>query len=320
MSVKAPAEKNFRRSKVKPVKRDDRKRLPWRILRVLLPGILAIYATYRGCYLVLHAATLQVKRIAVRGNVRLSSGEVQALVDGLRGANILTADLPKFRNRLMQSPWVSDVALRRVLPSTVEVFVSERRPLGLCRFGNQLFLFDRSAILIDEYGPQYAEFDLPIIDGVVRRQSSSEPLVDERRTELAARVIDAITPHKGLAARLSQIDVTDVHDAVVLLEGDGALLHLGVDRFAERLQSYVELAPTLRERVPEMDYVDLRFDDRLYVRSAGRTGLQRVWTASPSQPALDAAAPPDTAKPSADGRGATRGAPKTPPARSRRRR
>ena len=43
--------------------------------------------------LVLHASALQVRRISVHGNVRLSSGEVQAIVDGLRGTSILTADL-----------------------------------------------------------------------------------------------------------------------------------------------------------------------------------------------------------------------------------
>ncbi len=29
---------------------------------------------------------------------------------------------------------------------------------------------------------------------------------------------------------------------------------------------YLDLAPTLRERVTEIDYIDMRFDDRIYVR------------------------------------------------------
>jgi cell division protein FtsQ len=188
-------------------------------------------------------------------------------VGNLRGTSILTADLPAYRRRLLRSPWVADVALRRVLPSTVEVFVSERRPMGLCRIGNQMYLVDRLGIVIDEFGPQYAEFDLPIIDGLVRPPSSAEPALDERRADLAARVIDAIASRKDLAQRVSQIDVADLHDAVVLLDGDQALLHLGEDRFLDRLQSYLDVASALRERVPDIDYVDLRFDQRMYVRS-----------------------------------------------------
>jgi cell division protein FtsQ len=227
-----------------------------------------LYAGYRGTNLVLQASGLQVRRITVHGNVRLSSGEVQAIVDGLRGSNILTVDLPGYRRRLLQSPWVADVALRRVLPATVEVFVSERRPMGLCRLGSSLYLVDPHGTLIDEFGPHYAEFDLPIIDGLVGPPGTGRPSIDEARAELAARVIDALAIRKDIAQRISQIDVSDAHDAVVLLQDDAAQLHLGEDRFLERLQSYVDLAPTLRQSVPEIDYVDLRFDERLYVRPA----------------------------------------------------
>ena len=45
-----------------------------------------------------------------------------------------------------------------------------------------------------------------------------------------------------------------------------AMLHLGEEQFAERLQQYLELGDALRERVAEIDYVDLRFRERLYVR------------------------------------------------------
>ncbi|OFW10169.1 MAG: hypothetical protein A3H96_18070 [Acidobacteria bacterium RIFCSPLOWO2_02_FULL_67_36] len=274
MSVKAATDKNFRRAVVKPAKRKrGRVWLSWRTARVVLAAGLVLYAGHRGARLVATAGVLQVRHIAVRGNVRLSAGEVAALIDGLRGSNILAADLKGYRRRLLESPWVADVALRRVLPSTIEVFVSERRPVGLSRMGDQLYLVDRTGTVIGEFGPQYAEFDLPIIDGLMRAPSKG-PALDGQRAELAARLLEAVAARKDLAARVSQIDVSDAHDAVVLLEGDPALLHVGEDRFLERLQSYVDLAPALRERVADIDYVDLRFDRHLYVRpgeGGGRT-------------------------------------------------
>lgn len=272
MSVKAPSEKNFRRAKVRPGGKKNgggvMRWRSWRFARLALAVLVVFYSGYRATGLVLHASGLQVRRISVHGNVRISIGEVQAIVDGLRGSSILTADLPGYRRRLMESPWVADVAMRRVLPSTVEVFVSERRPMGLCRMGNTLYLIDPRGTLIDEFGPQYAEFDLPIIDGLTSTPTSGQPSIDESRAELAARVIEALSARKDIARRVSQIDVRDAHDAVVLLEDDAALLHIGEDRFLERVQSYVDLAPALRQRVPDIDYVDLRFDERVYVRPA----------------------------------------------------
>jgi cell division protein FtsQ len=278
MNVRAPVEKNFRRAKVTPGKRKapGRRRWPgWRALRMAVAVLLVGYAAVRAFDLVVSASTLQVRRIAVQGNVRLSAGEVKALVDGLRGSNILTADLPGYRRKLLESPWVADVALRRFLPSTIEVFVEERRPVGVCRLGPDLYLVDRHGVLIDEFGPQYAEFDLPIIDGLVRSPETGGPVVDAARVELAARVIDAVAERRSLSQRLSQIDVSDVRDAVVLLKGDPARLRLGTERFLERLQRYLELAPAFREKYPEIDYVDLRFEELITLRPVVRRGAPR---------------------------------------------
>jgi cell division septal protein FtsQ len=270
MKVKAPAEKNFRRARSKPGRRRRwRSMFTWRAARVVAVALVVLYAAYRSVDLVASSSLLQVQRIRVHGNVKLSVGEVQALMRGLQGSNILTTNLARYRNRLLESPWVAEVALRRVLPSTVDVYVSERRPFGLCRLGNQLYLIDRDGTVMDEFGPQYAEFDLPIVDGLVRAPKNGAPTVDEARAGLAARVVDSIQGSQDLIKRVSQIDVTDAHDAVILLDNDPALLHVGEEKFRERLQSYLEISDALRQRIPDIDYVDLRFDQRVYVKPRG---------------------------------------------------
>jgi cell division septal protein FtsQ len=278
MTVKAPAEKNFRRAKaVKPVrKRAASSWRWWRVPAVCAAAGLGLFLAYQALDFVVHASVLQVRRIVVRGHVRLSSGEVQALVDGLRGSNILTVDLAGYRSRLLQSRWIADAALRRVLPGTIEVFVSEREPIALCRINGQLYLIDRSAWIIDEFGPKYKQFDLPIVDGAARTTPAGEPLLDERKVGLAARVIDALVEDRALAAQVSQIDVSDAFDAVVLLHDDPARLHLGTTRFAERLQGYLDIAERLRETVPDMEYANLQFDGRVYVKPAGSSGVHSI--------------------------------------------
>jgi cell division protein FtsQ len=270
LKVTAPTEKNFRRARVKPGRRKGRRlRLTWHAARRVLALVLVVYASYRAVDLVVSASPLQVNRIVVKGNVKLSSGEVETLVHDLYGTSILTADLDVCRRRLLQSPWVADVAMRRVLPSTIEILVSERRPMGISRLNGQLFLIDRSGSIIDEFGPRYREFDLPVVDGLIGPPRDGHAAIDETRAELAANLLDSLAPRKDLARRVSQIDVSDPHDAVVLLDDDQALLHLGDDKFLDRLRSYLEVASTLRERVPDIDYVDLRFEDRVYVRPRG---------------------------------------------------
>jgi len=267
-AVAAPADRRFRRVHVKP----SRKRWHWRALARPVAGYAAlalvlVYAVHRATRVAAAAHVLEVDRIIVKGNERLAKGEVLAVLNGLRGENLVLADLDQWRQRLMASPWVRDAALHRSLPSTVEVTVWERTPVGVGRISGEMYLVDEHGVIIDQYGPQYADIDLPIIDGL-EASPRNGAIADDARADLAARVIAALKSKPKIASRLSQVDVADPHNASVILSGDSAVLQLGEDQFLQRIQSYLDLAPTLHERVSEIDYVDLRFGDRIYVRPA----------------------------------------------------
>ncbi len=260
-------DKRFKRAHVKPSrKRTASSKQVWLAVRVLVPVLLLGYGAYRGVALIAASPSLQIGHMVVRGHERMSTGEVLALVEGLRGQNILGVSLEEWQTKLLSSPWVESATIRRVLPSTLEINVRERRPMGIGRIGATMYLIDHRGVIVDEYGPAYADIDLPIIDGLGSSPQDGGSIVDIARAEFAARVIAELSTRPEIAKQVSQIDVSDLHDAVVILDGDPALLRLGDNEFAGRLQQYIDLAPALRERLPAIDYVDLRFDERLYVR------------------------------------------------------
>ena len=270
-SVAAPADRRFRRAHTKPARR----RRGWRALVLPIARITALalvvgFACYRLMDIAAQAHVLAVDRIVVQGNQRLSRGEVMAVLTGLRGESLIWTDLDSWRVRLLSSPWVREAALRRSLPSTVEVVISERQPIGIGRLNGDMYLVDEQGVVIDQYGPQHVDLDLPIIDGLSIISESGAPVADAARADLAWRVIAALQPRPEIANRLSQIDVADLYNATVILADDPAVLYLGDDQFLSRVQGYVELSAALRERVPDIDYVDLRFDDRIYVRPVRR--------------------------------------------------
>jgi cell division protein FtsQ len=234
--------------------------------RTLLVAGVVVYGAYEAGRIAMHAELVRVERIVVHGNHRLSSDEVLAVLTGLRGQNIVLADMRSWRQRLLEAPWIRDAALRRSLPSTIEVFISERDPIAIGRIGADLYLMDERGSVIADYGPQFADLDLPIIDGFDGRATDA----DAARAALAARLIGSLRGHPEIAGRLSQVDVSDVRNASVILSDDSAVIHVGDDKFLSRLQSYLELSSALKERVPAIEYIDLRFDDRIYVRPTGR--------------------------------------------------
>ena len=267
MPVSAPADKRFRRAHVSPARRRGWRGIPWRaVTRALFLLALAGSVATAVAGRVLSADGLTVRHITVSGNARLSRGEVLALLDGLRGRNMVTVNLAAWRDQLMASPWVANAVMRRILPGTVEVFIAEREPIGIGRLGQSLYLVDRRGGVIDEYGPNYSDLDLPIIDGLADGSRESGLLIDDSRAALAGRLLASLQARPELAGHVSQVDVSDPRDAVLILEGDTVLVRVGDDQFVERLQTYLNLVPALRERVPDIDYVDVRFDERVYVK------------------------------------------------------
>jgi cell division protein FtsQ len=263
--VAAPADKRFRRARVSP-SRKARWRPSWRALaRVGAIGLLVALGLYGAVDFVLASDALTVTRITVQGNQRMSRGEVLSLLEGLEGSSLMMVELETWRAKLLSSPWVAEAAIRRVFPGTVAVAISERRPMGIGRIKGALYLVDSTGAIIDEFGPNYADLDLPIVDGL-GADGGRGGAVDQARAGLAGRVMTELQPWPSLAAQVSQIDVTDAHNAVVMLKGDTALLRIGDQHFSERLRSYLDLMPALKERIPDIDYVDLRFGERVYVR------------------------------------------------------
>ena len=93
-------------------------------------------------------------------------------------------DRPRsWRRRLLSSPWVRDAALRRSLPSTVDVVVSERQPIGIGRInGGDMYLVDERGVIIDRVRP------------AIRRSGSADHRRARRRRPTTVRSPTSVAP------------------------------------------------------------------------------------------------------------------------------
>ena len=271
MTVHIQPDKRFHRAHLKPGhRRKGRSRLKV-VSQIIVIALAAFGCAFWSFEIVRKTSFLSIETITVVGNNRLSAGEVITLVEPLHGQNLFLVDLDEARQDLRSVGWINDVTLRRILPSTIEIMVAERTPVGLGRFGSALFLIDAEGSIIDEFGSKFSDLDLPIIDGLSVGYEDADRDLDKRRAALVTHLLSDIGQHAPrFSGQLSQVDVADPHDAVVLLSGDPVFIHLGEEQFAERLQTYEELKPSLGARVPDVDYVDLRFDGRIYVQPLNR--------------------------------------------------
>jgi cell division protein FtsQ len=269
------ADKRFRRPDVRPGRG---RKFNKRVIRAIGLGVVLVALAGLGALLstrVVGARLLAVDNVTVHGNRRLSIAEINEKVASVRGQSVLLVDLEQLRRSLLESPWVASVDVRRMLPSTLEVRIVEREPVAIARLGQQLYLVDVTGVIIGSYGPQHGGLDLPIVDGMASKDSNGGPAIDPARALLVARFLASLTERPELRRSVSQVDVSREGNVVVLLDGDSALLYLGSEQFVERLRTYLEIRPTLAERMNDVDYVDLRYGQRVIVKDrAVRTQRQ----------------------------------------------
>jgi cell division protein FtsQ len=114
---------------------------------LLSVGLLAAYrwSTTTGFF--------AIRGIEVTGNHRLSEGEVLAEAEVAPGQNCLGVKMDELKARLLGNPWVEAVSIRRVLPDSLVIHVTERAPLFWVRREGGLFYADRTGRIIAPVEP-----------------------------------------------------------------------------------------------------------------------------------------------------------------------
>ncbi|UZP67299.1 FtsQ-type POTRA domain-containing protein [Desulfovibrio mangrovi] len=94
-----------------------------------------------------------VKEVQVAGNVRLGSGEIQALAEVRPGMNSLAVRMGAMEARLLSNPWVAGVSVKRELPGSFFITVRERVPHYWGRRGDKVVYLDDRGDMICELEP-----------------------------------------------------------------------------------------------------------------------------------------------------------------------
>jgi cell division protein FtsQ len=254
----------FRPTRSARAKRDKRSGIRKLFIAVQMAAVLGASAVF--LFLLTERFAIpnrfRIASIEVKGNKFLSEGEVRELLGPAIGGNLISANLEGLRANLAASPWVGGAVVRRKLPNTLLVDVTERFPIALAET-DQLYVMDASGELIDLLGPRTADFDLPIIRGL----SGVSVEVRQDRARRANTLLDDLG---DLSAEVSEISVDRAGDLLVVLRGDGSVLKLAEPPYRKRVLSFLALRQKLRERCPDAEYFDLRFKDRIYAKPSSR--------------------------------------------------
>jgi cell division protein FtsQ len=107
---------------------------------------------------------LRISDVQVKGVSFLSPETVIHRAGIEAGMNILAVNLSVARRRLQADPWIAEVRISRVLPSTIVINIREHTPLAIVDWGDCFLINSRRAIFkrVESTDPA----SLPVISGV----------------------------------------------------------------------------------------------------------------------------------------------------------
>ncbi len=235
----------------------------WSVILAFNGAVLAMLV-FSGTHAMRRLTTsseLSLQAITMEGVHRGSRESIRARLADMAEVNLLELDLDLLAERIREEPWVADCAVRRVLPDGLHVRVNEREPVALTRVDESLQVVDKTGRIV---GPASADLQgrLPILTG-------SEHVPEEERAAVLRRGVTALAALHGSASKWTQtvreIDLSRVDRIAVMTKESEPRLLLDPERVDRNLAHYLALRDEIEDRVGSVEYVDLRWSDRIAV-------------------------------------------------------
>lgn len=195
-----------------------------------------------------HSAFFEIRQIEVVGLRYLTPDQIMTAARVEEAGNLFR-DLDGIEDRVRGIPGVAGVSLRRKLPGTLRIVVSERMPVAFVVGQDGLIPLDRDARPLP-YDPTLGAIDLPVI---------------QRPDTLVTTVLAAM---RQLAPTLfGRIDHATLHehDGVLLSVGERALI-LPFDPSREVVASLVAVWQRLQDGGRDFTELDGRYDGLIVTR------------------------------------------------------
>ena len=197
-----------------------------------------------------------VNRVVFTGNVHLPDEDLRNLAGLKGGENLLALSGWGIFRKISASPWVSYVAVRKEFPDKLHVLVKETEPFALLDMKGRLFIVDEKGRMLEELRESSMPF-LPIING--------DPYQEKEAFSEAINLVRAIKD-TGLLSRKNHIEVIAHKMQEVALNLDGTVVKIGSGEYADKLSRLIELENEIKARRIPVDYIDLRFANRVIVK------------------------------------------------------
>ncbi len=269
--------------------RAARLRLATTALALFLGTALGLYLFWRAGEwaldrFVYENSEFAIRRIDVQTDGVLAPAQLQRWAGVALGANLIALDLAEVKRNLEMVPAIASVSVERILPHTLKIYVTERRPVAQVivpvatatgGFGVSVFKLDAAGDVLPPLDarfytvrPALTGISLPVLTGLNAYQLVIGRRLETPQVQAALRLIEAFrhSPMAGLTG-LQSVDVSRAQ-VIVATTTDGGEITFGLDDLEQQLRRWREIYDLGRRLNRRIAAADLAVQNNVPVRWA----------------------------------------------------
>ena len=219
---------------------------------VVLPVLMVVAAIFMASGM---KSAFLVRSVVITGNEHLTDDELKTMAGLAADDNLLTVSGRRISSKMMESPWIRSVAVRKEFPDRLLIHISEAEPFALLDMKGKLFIVDDRGTMLEELRDIAVPF-LPVI--------SSNPYQEKKAFQEAIVLAKAIK-NTGLLSGKDNIEIISHKPQEMSVNVDGVVVKVGEGEYEEKLARLADIEQEIKSRNIPVDYIDLRFANRVLV-------------------------------------------------------
>lgn len=214
---------------------------------------------------------LNIKKVTVFCTQQKIEQEITRMLSQEKLGNILLVDLVKLRQTITAHHLVKEARVRKIFPSYLKVVIRERKPFAVIR-KNGFYLVDEEGVLLQKTS-SFQDTKLPLL---IDSQNFARHY--EQKISLAWECLKSLPSSERNNIKI--LDLSSSGWILITFKKEPTKIKLA-GNFARNVEYYRLHKDELEDRFGRLDYIDLRFDDRIYLKPAEETssglipGLER---------------------------------------------
>lgn len=213
------------------------------------------------------ASFFRLEQIEVSPLKRLTRDEIIALAGIRPGDDLLRLRLGRMGEQLSRNPWIENVRIRRYLPHTIAIEVTEQEPMAVASMGYLYYLNAKGEL----FKPltEGDRLDFPVFTGVTEEDLVKDPAGSKGAIKSMLALVDLLKER----TLFSLEDISEVHydkgyGFTLFMAQRGVPVRLGRSDFAGKLDRLARIYGNLQTQMPTLEYIDLDYSDKIVVKTS----------------------------------------------------